>query len=143
MRKLYFFFILTLAIYFGCKSQNNISRKSEVKNTSQEIEDGNVSINDTIFAFVNDTIIMELPVKFSRGLIWKQSKMHKDLLFLFEDEIQRLLQQSRQDFQRFHYVAKDTLNYLMTYRLEAPYNSESISYETKSKYFIIQKNKDE
>ena len=143
MSNLYFFLLLALALNIGCKSQNNISRKSEVKNPNLEIEDVNAPIYDTIIAQVSDTIIVEFPVKFSRGLIWKQPNIHKNLLFLLEDELQRNIQQRRQDFQRFHYVAKDTFNYLMIYQLMSPYNADSIIYEAKNKYFIIKKNNDE
>ncbi len=130
-----FCLVLSTAI-FACKSQNHVSGLT-ASHKLQYTMHSDTMATDTIVTAVHDTTIVELPAEFSRGLIWKQVGTNDHLTLLKQDEKQRYIKQTRKDFQRFHYLARDTGRYMLTYHLVTGFGKDTTLYDSKNTYFII------
>lgn len=130
--------------FLKCKTPDNVVNPQieSYEKPSQQIHANNsIQVNsaDTLLAYVGDTVLVDIPVQFSRGLIWRQVDTLKELHLIGQSSIQRVVNYRPEDFQRFTYQALNIGTVRATYYLVAPYRKDSVTYDTIYKNYIIQK----
>jgi hypothetical protein len=119
-----------------CKSKEYLKPKSI--HIGELVSNSNLSkAIDTIICNKNDTVIVSIPVVFSLGKLWNPINNYKAVYLFKQDEFQKVNRKEFQDYQRFHYIAKDTGNYLLKYHLRSPFIKDTTLFSSTSKFFII------
>lgn len=135
MRYTPLFIVITMLLY-QCKAKDHLASKtneSSVDNSDLLMS----SKNDTIYGHKHDTVIVSLPVEFTKGRFWSQGDTSRQLAFFTQDEVQQYDGNHLKDFQRFYYICQDTGASTLTYHLRSPIGRDTNIYASQSKYFII------
>ena len=128
--------LVLMVVFVQCKTKGELDSGTAEKNNNNRDFIFNIE-TDTIFCKLSDTIIVELPVDFSKGRIWQSNNSLEQVFFIKQDETQKYFDQTIKDIQRFHYMTRDTGLFKLVYELMSPFGKDTTVYESISKVIII------
>jgi hypothetical protein len=131
-------FLVLIFLLIQCKAKENLKTVT-VENNLMDSEMYLSAQKDTIYGRINDTVIVALPVEFTKGRFWNQRDTIYQIHSFKQDETQKFEGQELKDFQRFYYNFKDTGSFALTYLLQSPIGKDTTVYAIQSKYLIIKK----